>query len=150
TVDEMATRVDTWWRPYHQALTAELERLHREHGRAVLWEGHSIRAEVPMLFDGRLPDLNLGTADGASCGADLQFRLAEVLSAQDDYSFVVNGRFKGGHITRHYGRPDHGVQAVQLELAQMNYMDEENFEYLPDRAAAVQALIRRLLIACLA
>ncbi|HET8554062.1 MAG TPA: N-formylglutamate deformylase [Rhodanobacteraceae bacterium] len=150
TVDEVAARVDAWWRPYHDALAAELERLHREHGRVVLWEGHSIRAEVPMLFEGRLPDLNLGTADGASCGADLQFRLAEVLAAQDDYSFVVNGRFKGGHITRHYGRPDRGIQAVQLELAQLNYMDEESFEYLPDRAARVQALIRRLLVACLA
>lgn len=149
TGNEVAARVDAYWRPYHDALAAELERLRQEHGKVVLWEGHSIRAKVPMLFDGRLPDLNLGTAGGASCGPDLQARLAHILESQGDYSFVVNGRFKGGHITRHYGRPELGVQAVQLELAQVNYMDEENFGYLPDRAAPVQALIRRLLTACL-
>jgi N-formylglutamate deformylase len=147
--DEVARRVADWWRPYHRALAEELERLRAAHGRVVLWEGHSIRSHVPMLFEGRLPDFNLGTADGGSCGSDLQWRLTSVLEAQDGYDFVVNGRFKGGYITRHYGRPAEGVQAVQLELAQHRYMDEDSFAWDGALAAPVQALIGRLLQACL-
>ena len=142
---EVQQRINDFWRPYHQAITQELARLCAEHGRAVLWEGHSIRSRVPMLFEGRLPDLNLGTASGASCGAALQARLQACLESQSHFSFAVNGRFKGGYITRHYGRPDAGVQAVQLELAQLNYMDEDSFEYDERKAVVVQELISRLL-----
>lgn len=148
--EEIRQRVDTWWRPYHQALAGELARLKAEHGRAVLWDGHSIRSRVPMLFEGRLPDFNLGTADGTSCGADLQWSLTNVLEAQNRYDFVVNGRFKGGHITRHYGRPADSVQAVQLELAQCQYMDEESFVWDEAKAKQVQATIVELLKCCLA
>ena len=147
--DEMRARVEGYWRPYHGALREELERIHAAHGRAVLWEGHSIRGEVPFLFDGALPDFNLGTANGASCSPALQQRLTAVLASQDRYSHVANGRFKGGHITRHYGNPGEGIDAIQLELVQGAYMDEATFEYLVDRAAPTQALIRRLLEACL-
>src|SRR5690606_8699254 len=101
------------------------------------------------LFEGRLPDFNLGTANGASCTAALQQRLAGILAAQDRCTHVVNGRFKGGYITRHYGQPEQGVEAVQLELAQSTYMDEDSFEYLEDRAQPTRALIRELLLACL-
>lgn len=147
--DEVARRVAQYWQPYHDALSDELARLVREHGRVVLWEGHSIRSRVPMLFDGQLPDFNLGTAEGASCGAPLQARLEAVLHGQDGYSHVVNGRFKGGYITRHYGRPAEKVQAVQLELAQYTYMDEDSLDFLPAQAAGVQAVIGALLRACL-
>jgi N-formylglutamate deformylase len=150
TETEVRARVDRYWRPYHEALRGELDRIKSAHGRVVLWEGHSIRSELPFLFDGRLPDLNLGTANGSSCTPTLQQRLVDVLETQRDYSFVANGRFKGGHITRHYGDPGNGVEAVQLELAQLNYMDEDSFEYLPARAAAVQALVQRLLDTALA
>jgi N-formylglutamate deformylase len=143
--EEIRRRVENFWRPYHQALAQELARLCEEHGHAVLWEGHSIRSQVPMLFDGRLPDFNLGTASGASCGAALQEQLASCLGSQSRFSFAVNGRFKGGYITRQYGRPDAGVQAVQLELVQLNYMDEASFDYDERKAAHVQDLIGRLL-----
>ncbi|HLU13453.1 MAG TPA: N-formylglutamate deformylase [Arenimonas sp.] len=147
--EEVAQRVRTYWQPYHQALQDELARLRETHGRAVLWEGHSIRAVVPFLFEGRLPDLNLGTAAGASCGADTQARLEAVLTAQDRYSHVVNGRFKGGYITRHYGRPAEGVEAIQLELAQTTYMDDAEREWHPQRAAQLQPLLESLLRATL-
>lgn len=146
---EIAERLERYWQPYHAALADELERLRTAHGRVVLWDGHSIRSEWPYLFEGRLPDFNLGTAGGASCTPALQERLADVLAAAEGFSHVVNGRFKGGYITRHYGRPGQGVDAVQLELAQLNYMDEESFQYLPERAAPTQAVIRRLLESCL-
>ncbi|HET6912614.1 MAG TPA: N-formylglutamate deformylase [Rhodanobacteraceae bacterium] len=151
---EVAARVETYWRPYHAALQHELQRLREAHGRAVLWDGHSIRSRVPMFFDGQLPDFNLGTANGASCSPALQARLTRVLEqlaspASSAYSHVVNGRFKGGHITRHYGNPAEHIEAVQLELAQCTYMDEDRFEYEPDRAAGVQRVIRALLEACL-
>ncbi len=143
--EEIAQRVERHWRPYHEALRAEIDRLLSEHGRVVLWEGHSIRSVVPYLFDGRLPDFNLGTASGSSCSPVLQQRLEAVLAAQRDYTWVANGRFKGGYITRHFGRPQDGVHAVQMELAQCNYMDEDSFEYVEAVAAPTQAVIRRLL-----
>src|SRR5690554_1049618 len=145
TPEEVSQRVDAYWRPYIAALRGEIDRLKQAHGRAVLWEGHSIRGELPWLFPGRLPDLNLGTAGGASCSPELAERLALVLAKQDGYDWVANGRFKGGHITRHYGRPERGVEAVQLELAQRAYMDEATFEWLPERAAALQPVLRALL-----
>ncbi len=143
--EEVRARVERYWRPYHQALRGEIERMKAEHGRIVLWEGHSIRGEVPFLFEGRLPDLNLGTAGGASCSPELQARLESVLAGQGSYDFVVNGRFKGGYITRHYGDRDNGVDAVQLEISQRIYMDEESFEYDELKAAQAQTVIRALL-----
>jgi N-formylglutamate deformylase len=143
---EIARRVELYWRPYHDALDAELQRLRAAHGRVVLWEGHSIRGSgLPFLFEGRLPDLNLGTATGASCSAALQQRLERVLAAQDRYDWVANGRFKGGHITRQYGDPASGIEAVQLEISQRTYMDEDSFEYLPERAERLQGTLRELL-----
>ncbi len=147
---EIAMRVERYWRPYHGALAGELARLRATHGRVVLWEGHSIRGEVPFLFEGRLPDLNLGTAGGASCSPALQARLEAVLSAQSRYDWVANGRFKGGHITRHYGAPADGVDAVQLEISQRNYMDEDSFAWDAALAPRLQVLLRALLEAALA
>ena len=145
TPDEIAERVERYWRPYHQALRMELDRLRAVHGRAVLWEGHSIRGELPFLFQGRLADMNLGTAGGTSCSPALQQRLEAVLAGQEEFDSVVNGRFKGGHITRHYGDPASGIEAVQMETSQRAYMDEASFAYNEAKAARAQALIRRLL-----
>lgn len=152
---EIALRREMYWQPYHQALADELARMRSIHPRVVLWDGHSIKSRVPMFFEGQLPDFNLGTARGASCSHALQDALTQVLRERaggeaGGYSHVVNGRFKGGYITRHYGRPETGIEAVQLELAQYTYMDENSFEYLPERAAPVQDVIRALLEACLA
>jgi N-formylglutamate deformylase len=147
---EVRDRVERYWRPYHDILRGELERLRALHGRALLWEGHSIRGSgLPFLFEGRLPDLNLGTANGASCAPGLQARLEAVLSAQTDYDWVANGRFKGGHITRHYGDPARGIDAVQLEISQRNYMDEDSFEYDEAKAAKLLSMLRKLLEAAL-
>jgi N-formylglutamate deformylase len=146
---EVQRRVNDFWQPYHAALQQELARLRALHGHVVLWEGHSIRSRVPMLFDGRLPDLNLGTAGGASCSPALQQRLEAVLREQDGYDSAVNGRFKGGYITRQYGRPNAGVEAVQLELAQCNYMDEDSFAWDEAKAAQLRSVIGSLLHACL-
>ena len=145
TPEEIAERVERYWRPYHQALRMELDRLRAVHGRAVLWEGHSIRGELPFLFQGRLADMNLGTAAGTSCSPALQQRLEAVLAGQEEFDSVVNGRFKGGHITRHYGDPASGIEAVQMETSQRAYMDEASFAYNEAKAARAQAFIRRLL-----
>ena len=146
---EVAERRQMFWQPYHDALSAEIDHLQHKHGRVLLWEAHSIRGQCPFLFDGPLPDFNIGTADGRSCNPQLQARVEACLAAQCAYSWVANGRFKGGHITRNYGRPDAGVDAVQLELAQRNYMDEDSFAWLPERAARLQVSIRELLVAAL-
>lgn len=143
---EIPSRIAAYWQPYHQALQSEIARIKQQHGRVLLWDGHSIRSRVPMFFDGQLPDLNLGTAAGRSCAAPLAARLSAVLQGQSTYSVAINGRFKGGYITRHYGCPEQSVDAVQLEIAQVNYMDEDSYDYLPDRAAALQRVLRQLLL----
>ncbi len=122
--DDIAERIERYWRPYHDKLAQTLEDLRGRHGFAVLFDVHSIRSAVPRLFEGRLPDLNLGTFEERSCAAELQESVAEKLAAAEGFSTVVNGRFKGGFITRHYGRPAEGVHALQLEIAQSSYMDE--------------------------
>ena len=150
TPDEVGERVDAYWRPYHEALVGELARLRGAHGRVLLWEGHSIRgSDLPFLFDGRLPDLNLGTGGGTTCAPAVQARIEHALAAQDAYDHVVNGRFKGGYITRHYGEPARGIDAVQLETSQRTYMDEETFEYDEAKAVRVQRVIRSLVEAAL-
>ncbi len=148
--DEIQARVETYWRPYHDALTAEIARVHAKHGRVILWEAHSIRSVVPMFFDGRLSDLNIGTADGASASPALTARLRTVLDGQSRHTHVINGRFKGGYITRHYADPARGIEAVQLEMAQSCYMDEDSFAYRNDLAGQVQPVLRALLAAALA
>lgn len=147
---DVSARIERYWRPYHEALRGELTRLHAAHGRLTLWEGHSIKgSQLPFLFDGRLPDLNLGTANGASCNPALQARLEVVLAAHAQYDWVANGRFKGGHITRHYGDPGNHIDAVQLEISQRCYMDEETTVYDAKKAAGLQALLTELLRATL-
>lgn len=147
--DEVSQRVDRYWRPYHEALATELSRLRDRHGRVVLWEGHSIRSEVPFLFDGRLPVFNVGTAGGSSCLPALEKQLGSILAAQDDYGHVLNGRFKGGYITRHYGRPADGIDAVQLEMAQRAYMDESDFAWREEKAMLVRPILTALLRTCI-
>ena len=148
--EEIAQRIDRYWRPYHAALRSELDRLHAGHGRVVLWEGHTIRSELPYLFEDRLPDLNLGTASGNSCSPGLQLRLENVLARHGRYSYIVNGRFKGGHITRHYGDPANGIEAVQLEISQRIYMDETSFHFDAHKASQASDIVKRLVDVSLA
>ena len=116
----------------------------------MLWEGHSIRgSDLAFLFPGRLPDLNVGTSAGASCSLQRQLRVEAALAAQSQYDYVVNGRFKGGYITRHYADPANGIDAIQLEISQRIYMDEATFAYDEVRASSAQAVIRGLLAAAL-
>lgn len=146
---EVAERVERYWRPYHETLEAEIARVRADHGYALLYDAHSIRSIVPRLFEGRLPDLNLGTARGASCPEPLRLKLAAVLgeAEEDGFTGVVDGRFVGGHITRHYGRPGEKVYAVQMELSQARYMDESGppFSYLPERADRLRPWLKRVL-----
>ena len=139
-------RRETYWRPYHDALHAELVRIREEFGYALLWDGHSIRSEIPWLFEGTLPDLNLGTASGASCDASLRARLAGFLSRDTKNTHAVDGRFKGGYITRHYGQPMDGIHAVQMEMCQSLYMQEAPpFAYEEALAAQIQPTLKQLL-----
>ncbi|MCW5773875.1 MAG: N-formylglutamate deformylase [Rhodospirillaceae bacterium] len=142
---ETARRVATYWRPYHAALAAEIAAVKARHGYCILLDGHSIFSEVPRFFAGRLPDLNLGTAGGASCAPALQGRAEAILAAAAPFSRAVNGRFKGGYITRHYGRPAEGIHTLQLEMAMRAYLDEAEPERF-DRgaAAALIGVLERL------
>lgn len=147
---EIIVRREAVWRPYHEQLKAELTRLRSIHGSVALWDAHSIRSVVPRFFDGKLPDLNLGTANGTSCDPALAEQLLSLAQDNPGYSAVLNGRFKGGHITRQYGDPTSGVHAIQLEMAQSTYMDEYwPFKYRPDLALGIQPTLRRLLEAVL-
>lgn len=143
---QIARRVEKVWRPYHRRLAVELERVLAEHGVAMLWDAHSIVSEAPRLFEGRLADFNLGTADGASCDPELALSLADALKRHPGYTSVLNGRFKGGYITRHYGSPGRGIHAVQLEMAESSYMDETSpYGFRPERAQPVRQILREQL-----
>lgn len=145
---ERAARAAVFFHPYHAQLAAEVRRVRQRHGFAVVLDGHSIPAEVPRFFAGRLPDLNLGTADGSSAAPALA-RLAELaLAGAPQFTQVTNGRFKGGFITRHYGQPGDGVHALQLEIAQAAYMDEAHpAGHDAARAQPLALALERLVVA---
>ena len=157
TEREIAERRAHHFDPYHAALQAEIARLRGAHRHIVLFEAHSIRSVVPRLFDGELPNFNIGTNGGASCGNVLTSSV-ESICATTTFSRVTNGRFKGGYTTRHYGRPADGVHAIQLELADRSYMDEpkvpspDNWPPTYDnvRAAPLQNVLKRILATCIA
>jgi N-formylglutamate deformylase len=142
-------RVRYWW-PYHFALRNELDRIRAKHGHVVHWDGHSIRSRIPWLFEGTLPDLNLGTASGASCAPSLRDALMATMQSQSEFTHVADGRFKGGYTTRHYGRPSEGVHTVQMEMCQSTYMNEAPpFSYDETRAERAQIVLRSMLEAAL-
>lgn len=144
STDEQASRVVSFWNPYHEKISRTLEQVKEQFGYALLWDAHSIPGEVPLLFDGVLPDLNIGTNGGLSCAANVTAAVAAVAESSP-YSSVVNGRFRGGHITRNYGAPANGIHAIQLELAQRNYMDEKKLSYESVRAARLVDTIKNML-----
>lgn len=147
--DEIAERIRTYWQPYHDQIRNTLNALREQHGFALLWDAHSIPSTVPRLFDGELPELNLGSFDTASCSAVIERRVCEVAVASD-FSAVVNGRFKGGYITRHYGAPEKGVHALQLEIAQRAYMDEASLRFDADKSAGLRDTLKKMLDAFVA
>jgi N-formylglutamate deformylase len=149
--EEQQRRRGLYWQPYHDALRQELDRIKAEHGFALLWDAHSIRSQIPWLFEGVLPDLNIGTADGASAHASITQAAADAAARYGDVTHVVNGRFKGGYITRHYGDPANHVHALQLEMCQSLYMSERApYAYKDARAAGVQPVIRDMMASALA
>jgi N-formylglutamate deformylase len=149
-VDERVRRRIQYWQPYHDALTGELERIKSQHGFALLWDAHSIRSAIPWLFEGRLPDLNIGTANGASADASIAAVVEQACAGQTAFSSVLNGRFKGGFITRHYGRPAQHVHAIQLEMCQSAYMQEiAPFDYDEAKASQIEPLLTKMVASAL-
>ena len=141
----IAARRKKYWQPYHDKLHQTLMEIKLRFGYAVLYDAHSIASRVPRLFDGQLPDLNLGTAGGTSCDTVIQNAIVDVLGSSQ-YTSVVNKRFRGGYITRHYGVPVHNIHAVQMEIAQCTYMDEsDNTLYLEKKAIALRRVLQNIL-----
>jgi N-formylglutamate amidohydrolase len=114
-------------------------------GCALLWDAHSIPSKVPLLFDGELPELNFGTNDGQSCGNDMIEAVITEAEGGESFSMVLDGRFKGGYITRQYGDPANDVHAIQLELAQRSYMIEESCSFDDERASRLQGVLSHVL-----
>ena len=143
---EITRRRKAYHAPYHQALSAEIARVKALHGVAVLYDCHSIRSVVPYLFEGALPDFNIGTHSGQSCAPAIQSAVTSICANAKPYSSVVNGRFKGGWTTRHYGQPNASVHAIQMELAQINYMTESSpWAYVDSKAEKLRAVLKSIL-----
>jgi formiminoglutamase len=147
TASEISERLRDFHAPYHVVLSAEIERVRALHGVAILYDCHSIRSVVPFLFDGTLPDLNIGTNGGATCAPEVEAAVRDGCASAHGYSHVVNGRFKGGWTTRHYGRPNHRVHAIQMELAQATHLTSETppFAYDEGRASRLRPVLARVL-----
>jgi N-formylglutamate deformylase len=147
-IDERRSR---YWQPYHDKLALELAAIKARHGYVLLFDAHSIRSEVPRFFEGRLWDLNIGTGDGIAASPAISEAVMEVAAKAAPYTSMLNGRFKGGYITRRYGRPIDTVEAVQLELSQITYMNEDPpFDLREDRASGIRPSLRAILEAFLA
>ena len=132
--------------PYHTTLQAEIERVREACGVAVLYDCHSIRSQIPFLFDGSLPDFNIGTNGGETCAPQIEKRVFDICQSAKDYTSVLNGRFKGGWTTRHYGNPENNVHAIQMELAQTTYMHEASpWTYDDDKASRLRVQLKNIL-----
>lgn len=146
-----ATEIDarrvTYHAPYHAALAAELDRVRARHGVAILYDCHSIRSHIPFLFDGTLPDFNIGTNGGTTCAPEIEAAVTSICAQATGYTSVLNGRFKGGWTTRHYGQADSDIHAIQMELAQSTYLATEAppFAYDPARGDALREILQAIL-----
>lgn len=144
--DEIEARRELYHAPYHAALAAQIERIKARHGVAILFDCHSIRSDIPFLFEGTLPVFNTGTNFGATCDAQIERAVTATAEAAQAFDFVVNGRFTGGWTTRHYGAPRNRIHAIQMELAQRAYMDEAPpWGWRPDRAALIRPHLKTML-----
>lgn len=144
SVEEVNNRIKNYWQPYHQIIADKLEVLKQHHGFAILIDCHSIKSKVTRFFDGQLPDINIGTNSGESCSQEFSDKIENTLKTQNKYSYVFNGRFKGGYITRHYGKPKQNIHTIQIELSQINYLDENNNRYVPEKAEQLKTLLIRM------
>lgn len=145
--DEIRVRLEKYHQPYHEQLQQQLARIHQIHGFVILYDCHSIRSKVPYLFDGRLPDLNIGTNGATSCDSSIQRLIENVCDRHQQYTRVSNGRFKGGWTTRQYGRPETGYHAIQMELAQCNYMLESApWTYSLQKSEKLREVLRGILL----
>ena len=147
TETDIAVRLRDFHTPYHAALTAELERVRTRHGVAILYDCHSIRSHIPFLFEDRLPDFNIGTNDTTTCAPEIESAVAGICAQTEGFTSVLNGRFKGGWTTRHYGRPAERLHAIQMELAQATHLASEvpPFAYDPSRAEKLRPHLQRIL-----
>lgn len=146
SADEIESRREAYHAPYHAALTGEIARVEARHGVAILYDCHSIRSNIPFLFEGQLPAFSIGTNSGATCSDRIEAAVNKAAFAADGFDAVSNGRFKGGWTTRHYGQPDRKEHAIQMELAQRTYMREAApWTYLPERAAVLRAHLKSIL-----
>ncbi len=139
---EIKQRIQDYWLPYHNQLESTLKQIRAEFGGALLFEAHSIKSQVPRFFEGKLPDFNFGTNNQQSCAKEL----SELVDSWSPPGFtkVLNGRFKGGYITRAYGRPNDNIHAIQLELSQATYLNEETLEIDPSKRDVVVPMLKQM------
>lgn len=144
---EIEARATAYHAVYHTALQGEIDRVRARHGVAILYDCHSIRSVIPHLFEGKLPDFNIGTNHSVTCAPQIETAVTDICQAAEGYSCVVNGRFKGGWTTRHYGRPHGGVHTIQMELAQSMYLEDENADWVhaPDKAERLRPHLNQIL-----
>jgi N-formylglutamate deformylase len=144
---EIESRRNEFHAPYHEAIAKEIKRVHAQHGVAMLYDCHSIRSLIPFLFEGKLPDFNIGTNNGTTCAKSMEISVSDICSNAQGFSSILNGRFKGGWTTRNYGQPDKNIHAVQMELAQSTHLASEElpFDYSPQIAVKIRPHLKNIL-----
>ena len=145
--EEIESRRNEFHTPYHRAIAKEIERVHARHGLVILYDCHSIRSHIPFLFEGKLPDFNIGTNNGTTCAKSMEISTSDICSSAQGFSSILNGRFKGGWTTRNYGQPDNNIHAIQMELAQSTHLagEELPFDYSPQIAANIRPHLKNIL-----
>lgn len=137
---EIDRRLGQYYWPYYFKLQSLLNDLKKEFGQVLLWDAHSIRQYVPTIRKELFPDLILGDNDEKSASEDLIKTSLDKLG-ESRLKLNHNNPFKGGHITRYFGKPSDNQHALQLEMTKINYMNNDELQYNEERAAIIRSIL---------
>ncbi|GAA4113631.1 N-formylglutamate deformylase [Aquimarina addita] len=138
---EIQRRLDLYYWPYYRQIETLIADLKKKFGKVLLWDAHSIRHLVSTIQKKPFPDMILGNNDQKTAHPQLILTALEKLRSKK-FEVAHNTPFKGGHITRYFGKPAQNVHALQLEMNKILYMDDNEITYNTKRASEVQEVLQ--------